>query len=39
MDLIVSEQPSTEDRNVQLEPLVLEVGTVVNLLRGKVFPS
>ena len=39
INLILSEQPSIRNRNVQLEPLVVGVETLVDVLRGKVFPS
>jgi len=39
MDLILSKESSTEDRIVQLEPPVLGVGTLVDVLRKKVFFS
>ena len=34
MDLILSEEPSTEDRNVQSKPHVVGVGTLVDILHG-----
>jgi hypothetical protein len=39
MDFILSKKPSTEDRNVHLEPPLLEVGTLVDVLRIEVCPS
>ena len=39
MDLILFEKPSTEDHNIQLEPHVLGVGTLVDVLGGEVFLS
>ena len=39
MDLILSEGPSTEDRNVQLELPMVGVGTLVDVLRRVVFLS
>ena len=39
MDHILSEEPSTKDYNVQLEPPVLGVGTVADVLGGELFPS
>jgi hypothetical protein len=38
MDLVLSEQPSTEDRIVQLEIAELEVRTLVDILGKKMFP-
>ena len=37
MDLILSDEPSTDDRNVQLEPAEVEVDTLVDVQRGKVL--
>jgi hypothetical protein len=37
MDLILSEEPSTDERNVQLEPAEVEVDTVVHVELGKVL--
>jgi hypothetical protein len=39
LNLIMSEEPSTEDRNVQLEPPLVGVGTFLDVLREEVFPS
>jgi len=36
MDLILSKDPSTKDPIVQLEPLMLEVGTLVDVMRNGV---
>jgi hypothetical protein len=38
MDIILSKEPSTEDRNVHLEPPLLEGGTIVDVLRVEVCP-
>ena len=38
MDLILSEEPSTDERNIQLEPAEVEVDTVVHVELEKVFP-
>jgi hypothetical protein len=37
MDLILSEEPSTDDRNVQLEPTEVEVDTLVDVQRKKML--
>lgn len=37
MDLILSKDSSIEDRNVQLEPPIVRVGTLIDVLRGKNF--
>ena len=39
MDIILAEEPSAEDRNVQLELAVVGVGTLVDVLRREVLPS
>ena len=39
MDLILSKEPSTEDRNVQLEFPVVGVGTLVDVLCEEMFHS
>lgn len=39
MHLILSEEPSTEERNVPLELPVVGVRTLVDVLRREVFPS
>ena len=39
MELILSEEPSTKDCNLQLEPPLLGVGTLVDVLGGGVFIS
>jgi hypothetical protein len=37
MDLILFEEPSTEDCNVQLEPPLVGVGTLIDVLCGEVL--
>ena len=39
MDLILLKEPLMEDSNVQLELPVVGFGTLVDVLRGKVFLS
>ena len=39
MDLILSEEPSTEDGNVHLEPPLLGVETLVDVVCVEVCPS
>ena len=34
MDVILSHEPSTEDRNFQLEPPLVEFGTLIDVLQA-----